>query len=1054
MSMRRMCELLITATIAGVISSWCLIGDVSAQNVTCATRPVGDNTNACASTAFVNNEMATYTPPLMQYHFFIGDGSNSAADTALSGDCIYGGSGIICTKTNGVSFAASATTNTTDASNISTGSLSLSRIATIANNTILGNISGGVAAPAAITTTQLTSLCNPFTTSLSGCVAASGGGTYNRLRADGNWVPANQGTITLVDAMDAYYGVGSWTRRTGVGTGSDIQPAITAALQALRSVYGRGAVIISPGTWLMNSGINPADLSGNYIIGYGSQSSKIVYNKNSGAAFKWSGASGYTGGGMHGIGLFLESGYAGSSSYAIILSGDATYQPDQMMFSDLYVTILGSSTWYAALTADGSARTSPQGLRVLSMDNIQLFGSSSYAAYFKNVLQCSIRNIGTYSGAGTGMDFYITGGGTSSTNSTQCSFDTMYVGGTLYLNNSSNIYLNGVGASAIFDTTATKVWGSYYYTGSLTGSLGANSFVNTGSGFGGGGGGTPGGSNTQVQFNNSGTFGGSANLTWVSPALTVGAAGSTTGQIKLTGATSGTITTQGQAVAGTYNWNYPTTAGTSGSLLTSGGGTTNPMTWTTPGDLTKVDDTNVTLTLGGTPTGALVKAASITAGWTGQLALSRGGTNANLIASNGGLVYSGASGLAILSGTATANQIPLSGSSAAPSWSTTTYPATTSAGTVLGSSSANVIAATATPTLGANGGTGGQITLNGSTSGSAVIKVPAAAGTGTIFQLPSSNGSSGQFLKTNGAGILSWDSPSGAGTVTSVTCNGGATVITSSGTCASREVLTADRTYYVRTDGNDTACTGLTNAAYVSGSYPQNCGFLTIQKGVDTVAALDVVTYTATIQVGNGTYTSGITLKSPLGSGTLNLLGDTTTPSNVNISTTSANAISSVAQPARWNVGGFKITTTTSGSGISAIQNSAITVSGKMEFGAVAAYHLYAAQNGTVSFVADYTISGGAAVHWAVSDGGLVQCNVRTITLSGTPAFSTAFALASRSGIIQSISNTFSGSATGPRYNVQSTAIIDVNGAGTTALPGNAAGTGTNPGASPYGLYQ
>ena len=46
--------------------------------------------------------------------------------------------------------------------------------------------------------------------------------------------------------------------------------------------------------------------------------------------------------------------------------------------------------------------------------------------------------------------------------------------------------------------------------------------------------------------------------------------------------------------------------------------------------LTKTDDTNVTLTLGGSPTSALLAATSITVGWTGQLALSRGGTGANL----------------------------------------------------------------------------------------------------------------------------------------------------------------------------------------------------------------------------------------------------------------------------------------------------------------------------------------------------------------------------------------------------------------------------------------
>lgn len=42
--------------------------------------------------------------------------------------------------------------------------------------------------------------------------------------------------------------------------------------------------------------------------------------------------------------------------------------------------------------------------------------------------------------------------------------------------------------------------------------------------------------------------------------------------------------------------------------------------------LTKVDDTNVTLTLGGTPTTALLAATSVTVGWTSTLAVARGGT--------------------------------------------------------------------------------------------------------------------------------------------------------------------------------------------------------------------------------------------------------------------------------------------------------------------------------------------------------------------------------------------------------------------------------------------
>lgn len=53
--------------------------------------------------------------------------------------------------------------------------------------------------------------------------------------------------------------------------------------------------------------------------------------------------------------------------------------------------------------------------------------------------------------------------------------------------------------------------------------------------------------------------------------------------------------------------------------------------------LTKADDTNVTLTLGGSPTTAVLNATSITAGWSGRLSLSRfaTGTGATVLVGNG-----------------------------------------------------------------------------------------------------------------------------------------------------------------------------------------------------------------------------------------------------------------------------------------------------------------------------------------------------------------------------------------------------------------------------------
>lgn len=71
----------------------------------------------------------------------------------------------------------------------------------------------------------------------------------------------------------------------------------------------------------------------------------------------------------------------------------------------------------------------------------------------------------------------------------------------------------------------------------------------------------------------------------VSGTVDVGAAGGTNAAITLNGSTSGIVTVQTQAAAGTYNFNLPTTAGNSGYVLTSAGGGASAMTWTNPADL-------------------------------------------------------------------------------------------------------------------------------------------------------------------------------------------------------------------------------------------------------------------------------------------------------------------------------------------------------------------------------------------------------------------------------------------------------------------------------------
>lgn len=250
-----------------------------------------------------------------------------------------------------------------------------------------------------------------------------------------------------------------------------------------------------------------------------------------------------------------------------------------------------------------------------------------------------------------------------------------------------------------------------------------------------------------------------------------------------------------------------------------------------------------------------------------------------------------------------------------------------------------------------------------------------------------------------------------------------------------RIVLTGALSLYVRTDGSDSN-SGLANTA--AGA------FLTIQKAINVAASLDLNGQTVTINVADGTYTGNVTVNGPwVGTGTVQLTGNTTTPANCILSTTSADCID-VNPGGTLSVKGFKLATTTSGSGI--ISKGVVTVNGNMNYGAVASgyMHLQALNGGEIDVLNSYTISGNAGYHLYAGDHGRIIYNATlTVTLSGTPAFGGAFAQASRLGDMGIPSGfvTFSGSATGTRYVVNGNSIIDTTAGGGTYLPGNAAGS-------------
>jgi len=243
-----------------------------------------------------------------------------------------------------------------------------------------------------------------------------------------------------------------------------------------------------------------------------------------------------------------------------------------------------------------------------------------------------------------------------------------------------------------------------------------------------------------------------------------------------------------------------------------------------------------------------------------------------------------------------------------------------------------------------------------------------------------------------------------------------------------RERLTANRTYYVRTDGSDSN-NGLTNT---SGG-----AFLTIQAAVDlVVSTLEIPrNIEVTIKLADGTYTGATTVPTFFGNASLKIEGNTTTPGNVIISTTSATAFYFTSTLAV-TLTGMKITTTTSGYAIVVGEWSSVVL-GILDFGAAAEGHIAVTTWSLVVCSDNYVISGGAPNHIYMVSNGRFICTNKTVTLTGTPNFSSSYVKQSSVSTTYLVLNTYSGSATGKRYDVAQNSICE---SGTT-LPGGTDGT-------------
>lgn len=242
-----------------------------------------------------------------------------------------------------------------------------------------------------------------------------------------------------------------------------------------------------------------------------------------------------------------------------------------------------------------------------------------------------------------------------------------------------------------------------------------------------------------------------------------------------------------------------------------------------------------------------------------------------------------------------------------------------------------------------------------------------------------------------------------------------------------RTALSGNTTYYVSNSGSDSTGAGTTGNPWA-----------TFQHAYNQLQGIDCAGYSVTIQFqGSGPYTSNTTCNiAPVPANTPIIFDG----ASQTISTTSADCFTVIGDGLNIKLQNVKLQTATSGNCVTCGDGGRVTIGTGVNFGACALQQISGESNALFSCPNAYTISGSAINHWAIDLSSVIIANGITVTLTGTPAFTT-FASAEESSGIQCIGNTYSGGATGVEYICILGGTINTNGSPTNWPSGLTSGS-------------